>query len=461
MAGNGDLIALVAEAGFSRRELARWVNTVAERRGLHLGCSHTSVARWLEGAQPRWPIPELLAEALGRRLGCELTVADLGLCDRRPPTPDSFDGLNVARTAAEVRHAVAELSERDMNRRTFLANTAFGVGAFAAPALFWSTASRAEGEPERLTSHGPTTVRDADVLRIHQTVLAFRRLDRAQGGGDLRDTVVNHLNGVARTKLAGSYGEEVGRRLFRAVAELTELAGWLSFDSGRHALAQRYHIQALRLAQAADDPAYGAYVMANMACQAVYLGHGWEAVQLARAADQGAGDKLGPRARAIVAAMEARGYAAMGDRRACERAMGVAERHLDAAGAIEDDPSWCNYFDESELQHEFAHSHRDLGLPEKIHGFAGESIKLRRAGASRRCAQDTTFMAAAHLAQGDLDAACLKATDALRIAGNLSSAQCNDFLADFRRRLRPYGREPIARAFSEEADQVMGDLAAA
>ncbi|MYW02044.1 hypothetical protein [Streptomyces sp. SID3343] len=461
MAGNGDLIALVAEAGLSRRELARWVNVVAERRGLHLGCSHTSVARWFEGAQPRWPIPELLAEALGRRLGCELTVADLGLRDRRPPIPDPFDGLIVARTAAEVRQAVADLSERDMNRRTFLANTAFGVGAFAAPALFWSTASGVGSEPEKLASTGPTTVRDADVQRIHQTVLAFRRLDRAQGGGDLRDTVVNHLNGVARTKLAGTYGEDVGRRLFRAVAELTELAGWLSFDSGRHALAQRYHIQALRLAQAAGDVAYGAYVMANMACQAVYLGHGWEAVQLARAAEQGAARALGPRARAIVSSMEARGHAALKDRRACEQSMLVAERHLDAAGPVDDDPSWCNYFDESELQHEFAHSHRDLGLQDKIHGFASESLKLRREGATRRCAQDTTFMAAAYLAQGELDAACGKATDALRIAGNLSSTQCNDFLADFRRRLQRYDKEPIVRAFNEEAEQIMGELAAA
>jgi len=461
VAGNGDLIALMEQAGLSRRELARWVNVMAERRGLHLGCSHTSVARWLEGAQPRWPIPELIAEAIGRRLGCELTVADLGLRDRRPPTPDPFDGLIVARTAADVRTAVAELSERDMNRRSFLANTSFGVGAFAAPTLFWSTASRAESEPEPLASNGPTTVREADVQRIHQTVVAFRRLDRAQGGGELRDTVVHHLNGVARTKLAGSYGDQVGRGLFRAVAELTELAGWLSFDSGRHALAQRYHIQALRLAQAADDPAYGAYVLANMACQAVYLGHGWEAVQLARAADQGAGHVLDPRARAIVAAMEARGYAAMGDRRACEKAMGVAERHLDAAGPAAEDPSWCNYFDESELRHEFAHSHRDLGLHDRIHEYAGESLKLRREGASRRCAQDTTFMAAAHLAQGDLDAACDKATDALRIAGTLSSTQCNDFLADFRTRLRPYAKEPIARAFTEEANRIMGDPVAA
>ncbi|MGR7000209.1 hypothetical protein ACU686_22640 [Yinghuangia aomiensis] len=232
---------------------------------------------------------------------------------------------------------------------------------------------------------GGGRVRAADVERIRQTVVMFRKLDRAQGGGDLRDTVVNHLHGVARTKLSGSYGDDVGRSLFRAVAELTELAGWLSFDSGRHALAQRYHIQALRLAQAADDRAYGAYVMANMACQAVYLGHGWEAVQLARAAYQGARGSLTHRGQALVLAMEARGHAALREERGCVDALRAAERALDAADGDED-PAWCQYFDKAELVHEFAHCHRDLRQPERTQQFANEAIGLRADGYTRRCA---------------------------------------------------------------------------
>lgn len=456
VAGNGDLRALVEEAGLTRREIARWVNVVAERRGQHLGCTHTSVARWLDGAQPRWPIPDLLAEVLGRRLGYELTVSDLGLRDRRPPAADPFDGLSVARTVSDIRHAVVELTGRDMNRRNFLLGSTFGAAAFSSPALFWSTASGAEPEPVQHT--GDDRVREADVERIRQTVAMFRKLDRAQGGADLRDTVVNHLNKIAATKLPGSYGEDVGRGLFRAVAELTELAGWLSFDSGRHALAQRYHIQALRLAQAADDRAYGAYVMANMACQAVYLGHGWEAVQLARAAQQGAGGALTHRAQALVLAMEARGHAAMNNERACSEALRAAERSLEASDG-DDDPGWCQYFDKAELAHEFAHCHRDLGMPHATQRFAHEAIGIRADGYTRRCAQDTTFMAAAHLVERELDQACAKAGEALGIASRLNSSQCNDFLREFRTQLQPFAGERVVREFSERAEELYAGMA--
>ncbi|NUU20161.1 MAG: transcriptional regulator [Streptomycetaceae bacterium] len=343
-----------------------------------------------------------------------------------------------------------------MNRRNFLLGSTFGAAAFSSPALFWSTASGAEPEP--MQHGGSDRVREADVERIRQTVVMFRKLDRAQGGGDLRDTVVNHLNGVARTKLSGAYGEDVGRALFRAVAELTELAGWLSFDSGRHALAQRYHIQALRLAQAADDRAYGAYVMANMACQAVYLRHGWEAVQLARAAQQGARGTLTHRGQALVLAMEARGHAAMKDERSCVEALTAAERSLECADG-DDDPAWCQYFDKAELIHEFAHCHRDLRLPRATQGFAREAIGLRTDGYTRRCAQDTTFMAAAHLEERELDQACAKATEALDIAGKLNSSQCNDFLREFRTRLKPYQTERVVREFHAQAAEMYAGMA--
>lgn len=454
MAGDGGLRELVDEAGFTHRELARWVNALAERRGQHLGCTHTSVARWLAGAQPRWPIPALLTEAISRKLGYEVTISDLGLKDRRPPAADPADGLGVARTVAAARQAATELSGRDMKRRNFLLGSTFNATAFAEPALHWAMF----GQDPKVAHTGGTQVRQADVDRIRQTVRAFRQLDRDQGGGELRDTVVRHLAGVTRTKLAGSYTESVGRSLFSAVAELTELAGWLSFDSGRHALAQRYHIQALRLAQAGDDQCYGANVLANMACQAVYLGHGWEAVQLARAARSGpVGRSLPPRVTALVLAMEARGHAKLRDEVACGKALYQAERALDATrdGA---GPAWAEYFDRAELLHEFAHCNRDLGRPTQTQRYAAASIKRRSDGYSRRRAQDMLFLAGAYVDQRDLEAACATAYDALGVATSVSSIQCADYVQDFRRRLEPYAHEPIVRDFSAQAAELFASV---
>ncbi|MGH1554809.1 hypothetical protein ACRAWF_31385 [Streptomyces sp. L7] len=73
------------------------------------------------------------------------------------------------------------------------------------------------------------------------------------------------------------------------------LAGWTSYDIAAHARSpQRYFVQALRLSQAAGDRAYGSYVLMTTSRQAVYLGHGREAVQLARVAQQGSGPAAPP-----------------------------------------------------------------------------------------------------------------------------------------------------------------------
>lgn len=454
MARDGGLRELVEEAGFTHRELARWVNALAERRGQHLGCTHTSVARWLAGAQPRWPIPTLLTEAVSRKLGYEVSMHDLGLTDRRPPATDPCEAVVVSRTVADARRVTTDLSGRDMKRRNFLLGSTFNAAAFAEPALHWAMF----GQDASVAHEGGGQVRRADVARIRQTVRAFRQLDRDQGGGELRDTVVRHLSGVARGKLSGSYTDAVGRALFSAVAELTELAGWLSFDSGRHALAQRYHIQALRLAQAGEDQVYGANVLANMACQAAYLGHGWEAVQLARVAQSGpVGQRLPARVRALVLAMEARGHGAMGDEPACARALRASEDELGNA-ASQDCPTWGDYFDEAELAHEFAHCHRDLGLPRQTQRFAHEAINLRRDGFSRRHAQDLLFVAAAQVEQRNLEGACATAYDALGVATSVSSVQCDDYVRDFRRRLEPFAHEPVVRDFSSQAAEMFASV---
>ena len=70
------------------------------------------------------------------------------------------------------------------------------------------------------------------------------------------------------------------------MAEATLLAAWMSYDSmPGSALAQRYFIQALSLAQAGGDRLLGASVLDAMSHQATYLGRFGEAASLARAAN--------------------------------------------------------------------------------------------------------------------------------------------------------------------------------
>jgi len=91
----------------------------------------------------------------------------------------------------------------------------------------------------------------ADVERFRVTACMFRQLDDRYGGGHARTALVQYLSTDAERLLRGRYSESTGRALYSAVAEATLLAAWMSYDSmPGSALAQRYFIQALALAQA-------------------------------------------------------------------------------------------------------------------------------------------------------------------------------------------------------------------
>ncbi|NEB79066.1 regulator, partial [Streptomyces sp. SID14478] len=204
------------------------------------------------------------------------------------------------------------------------------------------------------TERGPgQKVTGGDISALRSVSELFRALDHAYGGGHARQALVRYLEHEAEPMLRGTYGEQTGRRLFCAVADLTRLAGWTSYDIAAHGLAQRYFVQALRLSQAAGDRMYGSYVLVTMSRQAVYLGHGREAVQLARVAQQGVGPSAPPVVQALLHAVEARGHGVLGEIRACTGSLVRAERALEAARAGDDVPHWARLFDEAQLADEF------------------------------------------------------------------------------------------------------------
>jgi hypothetical protein len=109
------------------------------------------------------------------------------------------------------------------------------------------------------------------------------------GGGKLRSAVVSYLDDhVSRLLTGGSYREETGRQLAAACGGVSQLAGWVAYDSDEHGLAQRYLTQALAYSRHASDHALAAEVLAGQAHQALYLARPDEAIDLARAAQAAA-----------------------------------------------------------------------------------------------------------------------------------------------------------------------------
>ena len=219
----------------------------------------------------------------------------------------------------------------------------------------------------------------SDVEAIKATTQALTDLDHRFGSGHVRPVVVHYLNSVVSGLLAGSYRESVGRELFSAVARLTELAGYMAVDTGQPGLAQRYYIQALRLAQAAGDRAYGGYILAaSMSHLAASLGNPREIAQLARAAQEGARGQVTATVEAMFHAAEARGHALLGDAHTFATVAGLALDAMDRSEPDED-PPWIAHFDHAYLADELAHCHRDLGQREPAARRAQEALAIHPA----------------------------------------------------------------------------------
>ncbi|MER6480749.1 regulator, partial [Streptomyces filamentosus] len=303
---------------------------------------------------------------------------------------------------------------------------------------------------QRGTERGPgQRVSGGDVAALRSVGDLFRTLDHAYGGGHARQALVRYLEHEAEPMLRGTYGETTGRRLFGAVADLTRLAGWTSYDIAAHGLAQRYFVQALRLAQAAGDRAYGSYVLLTMSCQAVYLGHGREAVQLARVAQQGVGSAAPPAVQAMLNAVEARGHAVLGEARACSASLVRAERALESARPGDEAPAWARAFDEAQLADDLGHCHRDLQQYRPAAQHAERSLQLRAPGHARSRLFCRVVLATARLALGELDQACALGAEAAQQAAEMRSARAIEYVRDFERRLEPYRDAPPVRTYRD------------
>lgn len=468
---NRQLAALIAEAGFSNAGLARRVDQLGLEHGLDLRYDKTSVTRWLRGQQPRGTTPALIAEVFTRRLGRRLSAQDLGL-DACAPV---YAGLEFAATPEEAVDIVSGLWRKDSGSHAELRKIAFTPAGLVVPSRDWligradervargdQAAGAGSGDPrvppqsrfsvprQRGTDRGPgQRVSSGDIAALRSVGELFRTLDHAYGGGHARQALVRYLEHEAEPMLRGTYGENVGRRLFAAAADLTRLAGWTSYDIAAHGLAQRYFVQALRLAQAAGDRAYGSYVLITMSHQAVYLGHGREAVQLARVAQQGVGSAAPPVVQALLHSVEARGHGVLGESRACGASLVRAERALEAARPGDEVPYWARPFDEAQLADEFGHCHRDLQQYRAAAQHAERALQLRAPGYARSRLFCRVVLASARLALGEIDQACALGAEAAQQASEMRSARAVEYVRDFERRLEPYRDAPAVRTYRD------------
>ncbi|MFF9122299.1 MFS transporter [Streptomyces sp. NPDC014889] len=458
---NEKLGAVLALAGISNAGLARRVNDLGAQRGLTLRYDKTSVARWVsKGMVPQGAAPHLIAAAIGQKLGRPVPLHEIGLADA-DPAPEV--GLAFPRDVGQAVKSATELYRLDLAGRRAgsggiwqsLAGS-FAVSAYATPASRWlitpadSSVARATGPAE--ASGAPVKVGHSDVRKLREAAEDARRWDSKYGGGDWRSSMVPEcLRVEAAPLLLAAYSDEVGRALFGASAELTRLAGWMAFDTGQQEAAQRYYIQALRLARAAADVPLGGYVLASMSLQATYRGFGDEGVDLAQAALERNRGLATARTMSFFRLVEARAHARAGDAQAAGAALKAAEGWLERSRDGDNDPSWLGFYGYDRFAADAAECYRDLKAPRQVRRFTEQALSKPTEEFVRSHGLRLVVSAVAELESGNLDAACEQGVRAVEVAGRISSARTTEYVKDLLHRLEPYSDEPRVVELRERA----------
>ncbi len=391
-----------------------------------------------------------IAEAYDRALDTGGVIVNLFVA-----YADDDLGVEWGATPAEVARGVSGLWRSDMRRRIVLAS-AWAVAALAEPLDRWL---RDAADPDVTSSTG-RRVGQADVDAVWSMCAAFHDADNQLGGGHARATLICYGDAVVAPLLAGSYTDQVGRRLFAAAARLCDVGGFMCFDSGCQGLAQRYYIKALRMAKISGDLASGASILTNMSMQAQHQGARPDAISLADAAVAAARRSGSALTLARCHAVRARALALRSDASGSDHALNEAERALDRAmpGA---EPSWITYFTDRQLAAESMYAAANLGRSDLVRQHAARAPDVTD-GMHRRHVLTTAALASSYLpgedAAPDAGSDVGRARDVMRgvlpVLGSLTSARALDAVGAVRRRLAAC-RLPVVRELEQDLDRCM------
>jgi len=260
--------------------------------------------------------------------------------------PRGFMGLayDEATATSVVGPPGDEHAEEDesVKRRKFLGSTAavmFGTAVLGQDGGQWLAGPTQAPAPSRVGL--------SDVRQIEASTKALRGLDYQYGGGACRDAVVAQLSWAQRM-LDAQVADTVRHRLFTAVADLHNLAGWTSFDIDLIDSARSHFLKALNLAKQVGNSSLMANVLYRMG--RVYLEReapddALKLFQLGQIAAQESGAEI---AVAVLCANEAWAYAMMGLPEQTQKMLGRAQDEF-ARADLTHTESWAKFFTENDV----------------------------------------------------------------------------------------------------------------
>jgi tetratricopeptide (TPR) repeat protein len=281
---------------------------------------------------------------------------------------------------------------------------------------------------------------------VTRRVAQLRRADDFIAGGELQPLVERELRATARLLREAAYADRVGRALLSAVAELCQLAGWVTVDAGAPERAARHLALGVHAAHAAGDRPIAANLVSTLAYQVANRDDPHEAVLLARSAATGARGHASATTRALLQERVAWAHARAGEIRHTERSLSAVEadyeRRLPA-----DDPEWVYWLDEDEIKIMAGRCYVELQQPDRAIPLLAGVLQRYDERHTRESALYTSWLAEAHVQAGDLEHAVELAERTLELASSTSSSRGDDRVTLLAQRLGPHRAVSAVRDF--------------
>jgi hypothetical protein len=309
-------------------------------------------------------------------------------------------------------------------------------------------------DPQFLNSPPPSLDRSGlnDVEQLEAQTKALRGVDYQYGGGMCRDAVLVRIHWgheMLRTAVAGPSQD----RLFTAVADLHNLAGWACFDSGHVGDAHHHFDLALGLAKQGhnDD------LIANIHYRRGRVHLHYDAPDKALACFQHgrltacrSGSKL---AASILSANQAWAFA---KKAAAELAASLLDRAQEefAEAPQTEPPDWARFFTATDMSAMIGTVHAELALAagNRHTRVAIPALTDAIADYGQEMARSRAFclisLATSHLLDGDIDHGSRIGTQAVHELGPLKSIRVKDRLRPLKLQTDKWPDQPEARALS-------------
>ncbi|WP_307129155.1 hypothetical protein [Streptomyces aurantiacus] len=398
---NQRLRGLVAESGYTYEALAKAVRAVAAECGGSLQTNRSAVEHWIAGATPRGDTGRFLAVAISRRLGRLLTPTDLGLPAAGGVEDDDTIGLSLKEDPLE---ALLPMWRHELDRRRFLASSAYSVAAAALPLThIHEIAARTAAAR---TGH---IVGMAEVDAVRDMIRAFSEMDERHGGQHGRSALVTYLRDDVAPLCRGRFRtDDVRQQMLSAASRGVHLLGWKSYDAGQQGAAQRYYLQSYALAAESEIAGQDGFVMRTMAMQGLKLHRPEHCQALAETGLDRAKGQVDAPTEALFRVVHAHTLAKIGKRRP---ALAEAERARDLlVGAPGDEltfwaltwgPPAASVYSRTAKVHETLGDHRSAA---EQYALAATARPARTY--ARIVALDLVAAAEMHLKQGRIEQAC-------------------------------------------------------